>query len=310
MSNSATTVTTLLGRETATSDYLPYSSHVSPHNIKTASGDMISVIKLDGVAHDAADPEDVAAWHEALHGMMKNAVDPDVAIWRHTVRRKNDYYPKGEFHDAFARDLNEKYREQFSKHRMMQNDLYITFVLKGEKAPMPLFKKKGDSERSEVLRAMEHRSKRLDDIMANALAGLSIYQPKRLGIYEFQGRKFSEPLEFLGFLVNGSWARRPLPHARISNVLASGRITFGVEAGEIRTVDSRKLFAIVSATDYPESTETGELTALLTVPFEIVVTHSFAFIAKQAAMSMVDTQQRKLINTGDAAGSRSTTWMT
>lgn len=304
MSHPATSVSTLLGRETATSDYLPYSSHVSPHNIKTASGDMISVIKLAGVAHDAADPEDVAAWHEALHGMLKNAVDPDVAIWRHTVRRKNDYYPKGEFHDVFAQELNEKYRQQFSKHRMMQNDLYFTFVLKGEKAPMPLFRKKGDSDRVEVMRAIEHRSKRLDDLMSNALAGLSIYQPERLSIYDFQGRKFSEPLEFLGFLVNGSWSRRPLPHARIANVLASGRITFGVEAGEIRTVDSRKLFAIVSATDYPEVTETGDLTALLTVPFEIVVTHSFAYIAKQTALSMVDTQQKKLINTGDAASSQ------
>lgn len=301
---SAVSINTFLKTEKATSDWIPYTIHVSPNNVKDDKGNLITVIKVEGAAHESADVDDVQLWHESLHGMLRNIAADDIAIWRHTLRRRNDYYPAGEFHGTFARQLNDKYRESFAKRDMMQNDLYITLVLRAEPDMPSFFGKKADRARAETLLEMEKRSAKLDEIAATTMAALQSYKPTRLGCYERNGIHFSDPMKFLGYLINGTWTEMPLPRSRIGEVLASGRATFGVETGEIRGVTTRRLFAMVTATDYPEATETGLLTALLTLPFEYVLTHSFAFIAQQAALAMVITQQKKLLNTKDAGQSQ------
>jgi type IV secretion system protein VirB4 len=294
----------LLNREKSVSDHVPYTIHASSENIRTSNGDMLTVIKLDGAAHEAADMEDVAAWHSALHGMVRNAASGDVAMWRHTIRRENKHFPGGEFHTPFAEQLNAKYRASFLSESMMQNDLYLTFVVRGPRSVAKLFGKTERRERDQVLAELAQQSAQLDEIARNAMASLSRYGAERLSCYEYNGLQFSKPLEFLSFLVNGTWDRVALPRGPLNLALPRNRLSFGVESGELRGITERKLFAIISITEYPEVTETGLLNPLLTVPFEYTLTHSYACIDKPSALSMVKAQQRKLINTKDVAGSQ------
>lgn len=293
-----------LNREKSAHEAVPYTAHVSPENIRTSGGDLITVIRLQGAAHEAADTEDVESWHAALNGLLKNLAQPDLALWRHTVRRERSDYPAGEFLPGFAHDLNERYRATISGERMMVNDLYLTLVLRGPTGSMKFFGGREKRERADVLREIEDQNTRLDELTRNAMATLERYQPARLGMYDRKGHNYSSALEFLAFLVNGEWQPIPLPRQRISDAICTSRITFGIEAGELRTPTDRQLFAMIAANEYPDETETGELNQLLTLPFGFVMAQSFAYIDRNKALSMIKTQRNKLINAKDAATSQ------
>ncbi|MEA9776962.1 VirB4 family type IV secretion/conjugal transfer ATPase [Xanthomonas campestris pv. raphani] len=302
----------LLGREKSLSERIPYSVHVSPENIRTTTGDVLTIIRLEGVAHESADLDDIELWHESLNGMLKSIADPSVALWRHTVRRERNGFPGGEFKAGFSQDLNEHYRQVVGEERMMVNDLYISVVVKGPPKVNSFFDKKTISA-EHVANEIAEQSAKLDEITRNVMEALDRYSPTRLSLYkrprpgiqtEDNPRPYSEPLEFLSFLVNGEWQPVPAPRQRISYAIPTSRITFGVETGEVRNPTSAQLFAILSANEYPEETETGVLNALLSLPFEFVLTHSFAYVDKLKAQKMIGSQRNKLVKAGDAAGSQ------
>jgi len=294
----------LLNREKALNSLVPYSAHTSEHNIRTGAGDLVTVIRLDGAAHEAADPEDVQAWHEALNGLLKNLAQPDLALWRHTIRRERDEYPGGEFLPGFAADLDAKYRGTMARERMMVNDLYLTLVLRGQGRAFRLFGRGERQEVAQVLQEIAEQGARLDELARSALAGLERYQPKRLGFYDRSGLTYSEPLEFLASLVNGEWQPIPAPHRRISDAICTSRVSLGLETGEIRGPTVRKLFAMLSINEYPDESETGQVNQLLSLPFGFVLTQSFACLDKTSTLSMIERQRRKLISAKDAGESQ------
>jgi type IV secretory pathway VirB4 component len=48
---------------------IPYTAMVSPHNLRCAGGAVLTCFKIGGVAHEAADDEDLQAWHDSLCGL-------------------------------------------------------------------------------------------------------------------------------------------------------------------------------------------------------------------------------------------------
>lgn len=294
----------LLNREKSLSSLVPYTTHVSPHNVRTAAGDLVTVLRLEGAAHEAADPIEVQAWHEALNGLLMNLAGPDVALWRHTVRRERSDYPAGEYLPGFAADLNAKYRAVMAKERMMVNDLYLTIVLRGGPRPFRLFSRGQEREVSAVVAELEEQSAKLDELARTAEAALGGYTPTRLGFYDRAGLVYSSTLEFLAYLVNGDWQPIPAPRRRISDAICTSRVSIGLETGEIRGPVTRKLFAMLSFNEYPEATETGLFNQLLSLPFGFLMTQSFACLGKTTVQEMIKKQRRKLTTSGDAAGSQ------
>ena len=110
----------LLQEEKSVEEMVPYTIHVTPHNIRTSAGDMLTIIKVDGLSHQTANVEDLQLWHDQLNNLFKNIADPQVALWRTTIRRKQAMYPGGEFPPGFAHDLNQHYREVMSKETIVE----------------------------------------------------------------------------------------------------------------------------------------------------------------------------------------------
>ena len=61
-------------------EWVPYTRHSTEHNVRTDKGDVLTVFKVAGAAHEAADSDDLQAWHEGLAGMMRNLADGQVAF--------------------------------------------------------------------------------------------------------------------------------------------------------------------------------------------------------------------------------------
>lgn len=95
MSNATATKSRQWVNENSVAEFIPYSVHLDENTIKTTSGYYLQVIKIDGRAHESADPEDVINWKEQLNGLLKNIASPNISLWTNIIRREENTFPGG-----------------------------------------------------------------------------------------------------------------------------------------------------------------------------------------------------------------------
>ncbi|WP_171004664.1 VirB4 family type IV secretion/conjugal transfer ATPase [Bathymodiolus heckerae thiotrophic gill symbiont] len=289
--------------ENPASNYIPYSAQIDDITIKCKSRDLVRIIKLEGVAHEAADAEDITLWKDQLNNLLKNIAKPNICIWTNTVRREIKQFPKGNFKQDFDKKLNEKYRESTQSSKTFINELYLSIVYRPEASKVSSIFSKLESVENSTLRQNEHLEN-FTDITSYILSSLAIYKPRMLGVYTRNDKLCSEALEFFDYLLNGTWIPRYLPHAPIYTTLVRSRVFFGSEAFEVRTVSEKRLGAILGVLEYPEETDAGIVNSLLSAPFSFVLSQSFAFISRPVAISLLSKNQRTMIQDGDLATSQ------
>lgn len=286
-------------------DWVPYTRHSNEFNVRTDKGDVLTVFKVAGAAHEAADSDDLQAWHEGLAGMMRNLADGQVAFYSHVVRRPRNEYPAGRFEEDFAGRLNEAYKAKVSDASLMVNELYFTVLLRKRTGIAGWMQGGGKKTQQEQIEAMADADAKLDELSDTVMSSMGRYSPRRLAVYEHNGGLYSEVLEFLGLLVNGEWQRMPLVKGRLSYVMATSRLSFGAEQIEVRTPTDRVLGKMLAINEYlTERTETGHLNNLLTLPFPFVMTQSFACLGKLEAQKAMKKQETLLRNAEDPAESQ------
>lgn len=289
--------------ENPASNYIPYSALIDESTVKCKSGDLVRVIKLDGVSHEAADIEDIILWKDQLNNLLKNIAKPNICIWTNIVRREINQYPKGEFKQEFDRKLNEKYKISTQGSKTFINELYLSVIYRPEASKVTGLFSKLNSKDDLKLKQKEYLEN-FTDLTAYIQSALSIYQPRMLRLYKRHDKNCSETLEFFDYLINGSWIPRYLPRAPISSTLARSRIFFGIEAFEIRNAADSKLGASLGILEYPEETDAGFINSLLSAPFSFILSQSFAFISRPVAIALLSKNQRTMEQDGDLATSQ------
>ncbi|NOU40416.1 MAG: VirB4 family type IV secretion/conjugal transfer ATPase [Methylotenera sp.] len=295
-----------LKSEVEASSFIPYSSHVTENTIKLVSGDFMQIIKLQGAAHESADVEDVNNWHNQLNGMMRNIASPHVALWSHVVRREYNQYPGGDFPPGFCQDFNEKYRVQMAMDRMLVNELYLTIIYRPQPVKVNKWFERFDvKSKSELEDQQADHIEAINEVSGAVIAALFRYEPEVLGCYEHKGTMYSELGEFLGYLVNGEWAKLPLPRAEIKDVLTTSRPFFG-RGGlmSLKTPTQQRYASILAIQEYPSMTQPGLLNELLAMPFEFVISQSFTFLSKPVAVGRMQRQHGRMVSAGDLAKSQ------
>ena len=96
----------------------------------------------------------------------------------------------------------------------------------------------------------------------------------------------------------------PLPTAPLHEVLATTRVIFGTETIEYRLPTHTRFGAILGIKEYATPTTVGMYDALLSAPFEFVLTQSFAFLTKAAGQGLLQRQYNQMANAGDFAVSQ------
>lgn len=291
--------------ENPVADFIPYSAQVDENTIKLKSGDYMQVIKLDGRAHESADPEDIIIWKEQINGLLKNIASPQISVWVNIVRRESGEYPGGEFEKGtFSEKFNEKYSKHVTKNKMMVNEIYLSIVYRPS-----VTKAAGLFQRLEKNSAVLERNRidaleKLRNIVTMVRNNLGAYGTRVLGCYDRKGILHSEVLEFLSFLVNLQWTPRALPRKVLSEALPYNRPFFGADAFEIRGMTESHVGACLGISEYPTGTEAGLLNAFLSAPFNLVLTQSFNFLSKKVAIEVIGRSQRRMKNSGDLSQSQ------
>jgi len=293
-------------RETPAAKYIPYQGHLTRNIIDTTTGECLCVLRLAGAAFECADDDVINNRHDRLNRVMMGLADPRIAVWQHILRRQENQYPDGEFAPGYARELNDRFREKVGAERLMANELYLTVVLRphGSRTESVLAALFSARSADEIRRALSRQIAELERIMTDLVAALAYYEAECLELYERNGVLFSEPAELFNFLMTGKWERIPYAPVPLNRLIGGMRPVFGDESVKILNPDGTHFGAMLGIEAYPSETNPMFLDDLLTLPFELVVTQSFEFHAKDAALLKMKMRGRRMENVGDAAQSQ------
>ncbi|CAK7035283.1 MAG: Type IV secretion system protein virB4 [Bacteroides sp.] len=295
--------------ENEVAEFIPFKAHINPHTVSTEGGDLMQVIKLDGLAHECADITDLDHAKAQLNSVLRNlARTNEVAIFTHIVRRAVNKFPGGEFHNDFSKHLNEKYERHVTAQTMLVNELYLTVILRPsaiKRGFKGLFRKLETSV--EVIQQQRQDAlTRLDGLSGMMLKSLEKYGARLLSTYQKDSILHSEILELFSFILNGGgdWKPRAVPRENLKHNLAYNRVFFGADTYEVRTLSTQRFGAILTVGKYPEETFAGYLNVLLSTPFPLIITQSFNFLKESTAKDLILRQQNRMENAGDMAVSQ------
>ena len=285
----------LAPREAAIGSKLPYAGHLDDVTLKTRDGLLAQTIHLRGFPFETASDEELNYRKSVRETLLRGVASSRLAVYHHVVRRR----VSAEFDSApinpFCRRLDDAWKARLTRRHLYVNEIFLTLVrrpLQGGAGLMEkLLKNPGESE---VALARELRQ--LHATRETFLAALAPYGPRTLSLYDGPGGLCSEPAEFLSLLVNGTPRRMLAPSGDLGQALPLRRLSFGFDAMEFGPsgAEDPAYGAMISLKDYPLRSMPGMLDGVLRLPFEMVLTESFAFVDPQVSLGRMSQALRRL----------------
>jgi type IV secretion system protein VirB4 len=298
----------VMKRDAEAERFIPYARHIDESIIQLDDGEMLAVLKLEGMAFETADVRELNDWHEKLNGIWRAIADERVALYVHTIRRAEYGYPHGSFRSAFAQQLDDAYRARVQAKRMFVNEHYLTLVMrpavgrtdKVVSSLLALLRKGTPREEEAEDQALE----KMHDLIRDTEKLLGRLRPRLLGTYDHNGLVFSEIMEFMSAVMTGTRRRIPLVRGHLGSALYSDRLIFGSETIEIREPGLSRYAGMLGIREHAARTRSGQLDALLSVQFEFALGQSFAFFGKTSGMEVARRKQAQMSATDDVAFSQ------
>lgn len=288
------------------SQYLPYARHVNEHVVALDNGEYMAVFALDGIAFETADVSTINDWHEKLNTAWRTVAHERVAVMVHTIRRIERGYPDGDFQSTFARDLDAAYKRRVLAKRLFVNEHYLTVIYRpavgaADKAASSVF---SIFSKATAAEAEEEIIDTFTDILRDVEKLLGRVNPRVLGIYDFNGLQFSEPMELIQRIMTADNRRVPLVRGHLGRAVYSDRVIFGQELFEVREPGGSRCGGVLAVREHAARTFPGQLNALLEAKFEFVLGQGFAFLGKQMGMETARRKRAQLSATDDVAFSQ------
>ena len=292
----------IIAREKPVGAHLPYARHVDAHTLETKDGLLCQVIHLRGLLFETADTDELNYRKRLRDAMLQAIGSSHFALYHHIVRRRVDVSLPGTFPDPFSARLDAAWQERLASRRLYVNDLYLTLVRRPLQGRVGLI----DKIRSALAPRADtsaHDLRELDTAREALMAALGSYGPRLLGTYDTPEGPCSEPLEFLSDLLNGEMRPVLLPMQNVADYLPYRRVSFGQEAVELAPAGEapRRFLGLVSIKDYPGQTSAGMFDELLRLPMELVLSQSFGFVDRAAALGRMNLTLRRMRSAEDEA---------
>lgn len=297
-------------REFSASEFIPYHHHFDNETIITKKGELLQFIKVYGFSFETADDEDVDMKKMVRNSLFKSMADGSYAVWFHTFRRRKSLFPGGEMKNAFARIVNEKWKQKHKRKEAYSNELFISVIRKPdtEGAAMIMYyinKLQERSDEKSQAESMRESHKELSEVTYRLLAALRDYDARVLTVVQKESGMFSEPMEFLSRIINAGLDQpMQVSPTDLSHLLPKQRMYFGRRAIEIRYPTKTKYAGIVSIKEYSAATAAGVLDSFLQLQSEFIMTQSFTFTNRQTALHKMQLRQRRMMQSQDVAVSQ------
>ncbi|MEJ7934882.1 VirB4 family type IV secretion/conjugal transfer ATPase [Sphingobium sp. AN558] len=295
-------------KEESAGSRLPYARHFNDSIIELRNGNLMQVIRLDGLLFETADSAELNYRKTLRDALLRSIGNSRFALYHHIMRRKTRLADSAGFPDAFSASLDHAWHDRLSARHLYANELFLTVMRRPAAAgsgvidaTLDFFGLSTKARDEAALIAAEANA--LEAATDQIITSLSTYRPRLLTIYDTPYGPCSEPLEFLSALYNASLRPVRLPFGDAGHYIPYRRISFGqrdIELGS--TQDEGKTFAaIISVKDYPGQTTPGMLDDILRIPAEMMLTQSFAFVDRQAGLGRMNLALRRMRASDDEA---------
>jgi type IV secretion system protein VirB4 len=295
-------------REQAAGSKLPYGRHVDDATIETRDGRLIQILHLSGFPFETGDSEELNYRKSVRETMLRGVANSRFALYHHIVRREVTAVLQGQFPDPFSKALDEAWRLKLNSRRLYANDLFLTLVRRPLQGRVGIFDQtvralRGGVDRQEAAADFARDMTALNSGRESLLAALAPYGARLLTVYDGPQGLCSEPLEFFSLLFNGEARPVRLPQSDLGLYLPYRRVSFGPRSIEFDSAANldRSFAAMVSFKDYPSHTSPGMFDDLLRLPYEMVLTESFAFVDRQATLDRMNLALRRMRSADDEA---------
>jgi type IV secretion system protein VirB4 len=284
------------------SDFVPYAGLFDAHSIATKDGELLQIIKINGLDFEGGANVDLRA--TIRQAISDSIPGTDYAIWLTTLRRTRSLLKKSHFADAFSGKVDGAWQQKHPVAASFVNELYISVVKAGDGASIyspQQFLQSLWPPRDRAIRTaqMDAALVELNATTGRMLEKLKDFGARRLTVVERDGVFYGEHIEFLEKLINLEERPMEAPLQGLSHVLTSGEITFGHNAMEVRTAANQRRFAaILTLKEYKESTLAG-IDQFLEIPCELIVSQCFDFTGGAHARDHYAKQARYLTISGD-----------
>lgn len=285
-------------KEARVGDRLPYARLVDENTVLLRDGSVMSAIQVPGLLFETEDSDALNAHAATREVMLRSTLDARFVMYHHVIRRRVEVELDAEFPDPLSRHIDARWKERLAGGSLFINDQFVTLIRRPArgKTGLPerlgkLFSRAGKDELEPDLKDIRS----LRAAITGLVASLQQYGAAVLGDYSGANGTNSEMLELLSALYNGEMrpVRRPAPETDIGHMLPYRRASFGLDAMELRGSAAPDFAAILGLKDYPEATSPGLLDNLLRLPFEMVVTESYAPSERTTARERIDLALRR-----------------
>ena len=288
-------------KEAKVGDRLPYARLVDDNTVLLRDGSVMGAIQVPGLLFETEASDALNAHAATREVMLRSALDARFILYHHVVRRRVEVELDGEFAEPLSRHIDARWKERLAGGSLFINDQFITLIrrpARGKTGFPERVSRFFSRSRQEELEANPKDVRSLKSAITGLVASLSAYGAQVLGEYEApggNGAANSEILELLSALYNGEMrpVRRPAEDTDIGHMLAYRRASFGLDAMELRGSAEPDFAAILGLKDYPEATSPGLLDPLLRLPYEMVVTESYAPNERTTARERIDLALRR-----------------
>ncbi len=303
-------------KEALAGDRLPYLRLLDDSTVLLRDGSVMATIQVPGLLFETEDSEALNAHAATREVMLRSVLDSRFVLYHHVIRRRVEVELEGEFEDPLCRHIDSRWKERLTGGSLFINDQFVTLIRRPARGRAGfadrmarMFSRKPMGE----IEADPKDVRVLKSAVTSLLASLSAYGAELLGDYEAAGGGLnSEMLELLSALYNGEMrpVRRPSDETDIGHMLPYRRASFGLDAMEMRGSGEPDFAAILGLKDYPEATSPGMLDGLLRLPFEMVVTESYAPSERTTAKERIDLALRRLRSVDEEAAAERSDMLT
>lgn len=281
--------------ESASVDFVPFAAYYNKDTIISKNGELMKVIRITGFNQESISSELVNLRSTIRDSILHNIKTDNFALWISTIRRKKDISPEGEFNDFFSKMVNDVWNQKNQWHNQFVNELYLTIIIEGIDTSISnasaFFKSFSFGATKELHeKRLEDIHEKLDNVTKNILKDLNVYGASILGINEYNGDFYSDPMKFFGKIINLTEDDYLLTTTDISEELVSNyEIAFGNNSLAVTGIDQRHYATMFSVKEYQEIT-LGALDNFLQLPQEFIITQSIDFIDRNKALMYLDYQ--------------------
>jgi type IV secretion system protein VirB4 len=267
----------------------------------------MTAIQVPGLLFETEDSAALNAHAATREVMLRSTLDARFALYHHVIRRRVEIDLEAEFDDALSAHIDARWKQRLGSGSLFINDQFITLIRRPARGKAGIAEKlakmwnrKGQSE----IEADPKDIRSLKAAATGMIASLGAYNAQMLGDYSgATDRTNNEILELLSALYNGEMrpVRRPSDDTDIGQMLPYRRASFGLDAMELRGSGAPDFSAMLSLKDYPDATSPGLMDGLLRLPYEMIVSESYAPSERQTARERMDLAIRRLRSVDEEA---------